>query len=150
MKTLSPLQGPWYYAYLAPRWVLFSAPSPDQVHSIGHATFWEREVAPAVAKHYGIAGASNLKRLANIPYCFPRGRVCLRERPRLAPQYVVYFGNDWPTTLKTASAKKMILKAFNIAVAEWIFDEHETRLETDQRAFSTLAACDPYSAEAGV
>ena len=137
MKAI-PLQGPWYYVYLAPRWVLFSSPSVDQDHSIGHSTFWAKTVAPAIAKHYRLADKSSLKRLANIPYSMPRGRVCHRPQPRNPQEWVVYFGQDWPSSLKKAVVRKAILCAFNLDSADWLFDEHVTRLETDERAFSTL------------
>jgi hypothetical protein len=135
-----PLQGPWYYVFLAPRWELFSSPSVDQDHSIGHAAFWARTVAPAIAEHYGLADKSSLKRLINIPYSMPRGRVCHRPRPRNPQEWVVYFGEDWPASLKTIAARESILKAFNLASADWLFDEHETRLDNDEFAFSAITA----------
>jgi len=40
--------------------------------------------------------------------------------------------------LKSDPARKSILTAFSIADADWIFDEHETRLENEELEFALL------------
>ena len=61
----------------------------------------------------------------------------------------MYFGQDWPSTLKKAAGRKAILTAFNLDSADWLFDKHETRLEADERAFSALTKCNAISGGRG-
>ncbi len=116
-----PTEGPWYLIYLRPEWRLVAAPYSKQESSTGHYDLWEDRVIPLLARHYRIPQSTDLMRLANAPYGYPRGRVSISGNT-----IAVHHGQDWPKDLSTDWVKQTIENRFhleNLPDLQWSCDE---------------------------
>jgi hypothetical protein len=134
----APMQGPWYWVYLNPKWKLFAFPAVDQESSLGHSEAWLK-VADAIAAHYRIRDSRLLAELRELPYCMPRGRVCRLPDGR----WVAWHGHDRPV----AWSGKQIVKAFGLRgrPVSFEFDEHEKTLREERRAIDGIIGPVPYN-----
>jgi len=94
---------------------------PENSKDLGHTSFWEKTVSHIVAAHFHIPQA----RLANLPYCQQRARIC---------GDIIYFGGKPDPALLS-----QIREAVGNDKLVFVFDDHEKRLPEDVRAFRQLA-----------
>jgi len=137
------MQGPWYYVYLKPNWVLKTAGVAGEEMSIDHPDYWVTLVDTVIAPFYKINDPMKIKALKNMPYCMPRGRVQYMRKmggPRL---WNAYHGRDFAYTM---DEKKKIAAQFNLlpqlyeGMLRFVPDLHEAMLPADFQRFQTLAA----------
>ena len=105
-------QGPWYYVYLKPNWVLKTAGVPGEESSFDHADYWITLVDMVVAPFYKIKDPKIIAELKNMPYCMPRGRVVYRKVMGGNREWVAYHGADFNYSI--TEKKKKIASAFNL------------------------------------
>ena len=131
-----PMQGPWYFLYLKPNWVLKAAPMVDEF--IGHEQYWYTLVERVIAPFYKISDQNLIASIKNIPYSMPRGRVSeyqLRNGPRT---WIAVCGNDFVYSKKE---QQQILSEFNLyqqfaaGLVRFVPDDHEVMLPVDHRRF---------------
>jgi len=137
-----PLQGPWYWVWLRPQWVLRAMPMPGEEDTIDHPALWE-SLAEEVAAHHGLVDPSAVARLRNLPYAMPRGRVAVMRRMDGRKQWVLYHGNDFQMT---DAQRKQLVEAFNLGeqfvagLVRFVPDEHEVVLPSDLDEFKALVS----------
>jgi len=104
---------------------------PENREDLDHPDFWEQSVLQIVARHFGIPP----RKLANLPYCQRRARVCGK---------IVYYGEKHDSDLL-----RLIRKALQEPDLVFGYDDHEKRIRQDVRLFKKLvraAASDAESA----
>lgn len=135
----APLQGPYYWVYLKPGWVLKAMPSQNEF--IGHPDFWEDIAVNLVAPFYKIKDPRTIEQLKHLSYCMPRGRVTetqLRNGPK---SWAVDCGNDFRMS---SAEQKQILAQFNLlpqfsaGLVRFRPDDHEIILPEEHDAFMRL------------
>ena len=135
-ESIMPSEGIWYIIYLKPNWVLKTYKEID-FPDCAHAQMWEDDLSHVVADHYKVPQ----KKLASLPYAFPRGRIAnlnpgrgiTTPSDRYGDKWVVYYGKDLPGGDGKWKAK--ILSSFDLSSfigrVEWKLDDHEITQEED-------------------
>lgn len=133
-----PLEGPFYFLYLKPNWVLKSFAAET---FMGHPDFWEALVDSTIAPHYKITDPRRIAAIKNIPYSMPRGRISDYQRPGRPMEWIGQIGNDFPWD---QSLRKKIVAEFNLSqqylagLVRFVPDYHEVMIPDDHRQFEEL------------
>jgi hypothetical protein len=132
-----PMQGPWYYLYLHPKWVLRTMTfHSDSDTTMDHVVYW-RTLATEVAAFYKCDGT----RLKDLAYAMPRGRVQHMQKIGGRREWVAYHGNDF----QYDSTKRIeIVSAFGLnaqhyaGLVRFVPDDHEIALAAETEAFKQI------------
>lgn len=136
-----PLEGPFYYIYLQPTWVLKTMGSANPEDFISHPDYWEGLVDTVVAPHYKITDPKRIEAIKNLPYSMPRGRVNELLKPGRRVEWAVLIGNDIKYSM---ALQKQILSSFNLGpqfaagLVRFLPDDHEIMLANDFQQFEQL------------
>ena len=140
-----PSAGIWYIIWLKPNWVLRTY-SENDFPNVDHFTIWDRALHIEVADYYKI----NEKKIQNLTYAFPRGRVVYRNkrgRPvsvsmtsDMTGKWFLYHGNDSPGGI--SKWKKKLITEFNLGGflgnITWNYEEHECMQREDVHQMSSI------------
>ncbi|MDP1712424.1 MAG: hypothetical protein Q8K86_08205 [Candidatus Nanopelagicaceae bacterium] len=150
-EDAAPRIGIWYYLWLKPEWVLKAMPVKIGGPGIQHYKVWS-VLAEEAAKHFNL-NDEQLRVVARLPYSMPRGRVDYRDLKTGAAQrrFILYHGNDFPSTLDVAAETRRIIGEFNLT-SQLLnhqnvgpqFDEHETMLIKQQEELRKVLGDIPY------
>lgn len=141
----APMQGPFYFIYLKPQWVLKAMPFPGrQDETMDHTDFWYGLVDSVIAPHYKISDPKVIAELKRrMPYSQPRGRVVQRRNYGGRTEWVIYHGVDFRYDVEQ---KRAILSAFNLGEVafngsvRWVPDDHHLMLKADFQSFVNLVS----------
>lgn len=132
-----PKQGPYYWVYLNPNWVLKSVPIEGDGETVDHVSFWDSAIAPLISNYYKIDG----QKIKDLPYSMPRGRVQVIPDKMGRQNWVIYHGLDFPMS---DIMKKQILEQFDLS-AQWraglvrfVPDDHEIMMREDFESLKSL------------
>jgi len=132
-----PKQGPYYWVYLNPNWVLKSVPVEGNAETVDHVNFWRNVISPLMSTHY----KANERDINDLPYSMPRGRVQVLPDRQGRQTWVIYHGLDF---LMTDSMKKQVLEQFDLS-AQWraglvrfVPDDHEIVMQDDFESIKSL------------
>jgi hypothetical protein len=137
----NPLQGPWYFVFLKPNWVLQTMPMSGDEQTMDHPDFWKVIVTQNIAPHYKIKKQSIIADLQNLPYAMPRGRITSIQTFGGRKQWAAYHGNDYQYS---TADKKKIASEFNLTeqlyagLLRFIPDDHEHAISHDFQRFISL------------
>jgi len=128
LASQRPAEGPYYWIFRSPSWVLKAYPSCDFGGKVeDHVKAWNME-AFILARHYKVS----MRDIEDYPYGMPRGRVAdMRQNKGCKHDFVVYHGDDSPVS----DWKQRVISAFNLRGfnVEFRLDEHEVMDEADIR-----------------
>lgn len=135
----APLQGPYYFVYLKPNWVLKAMPSKDQF--MAHTDFWPALVDTVIAPFYKIKDPRRLELLRGLVYSMPRGRVSDYQMPRGPKTWIVVCGNDFtmnPAEQKQVLSQFNLLQQFSAGLVKFKPDDHEVMFPDEFEDFKNL------------
>jgi hypothetical protein len=140
-----PLQGPWYYIYLRPKWEIRTMPM-DSSSTMDHPQFWRTIVDDSIVPHYGVKDPVIIRELKNLPYAMPRGRVASVRKLGGGPQWVAYYGQDYKYNrqeMLRILGEFNLLPQFQAGLARFVPDEHEVIVRHDFERFNRMVNLTP-------
>lgn len=126
---VQPSEGVFYVLCLKRTWRVHVMRHEVDGAAWDHAEFWQRMVAPMLAKVHGLDPRAK-EELALHPYGFPRGRVTLTKAG-----WRIYHGGDFDRLV----ARTDVEGEFGLAgIAKWSRDDHERCLAFDREGVCRL------------